>query len=236
MRLLARGMAFALAVGPALAHAEEKSKTETTTTKETTTETTVKDARTKDARTDVNPMKADTENVGKKATGDEKMTDARLVALLHHVNEDEIAAGKLAQQKGQSADIKSYGKQLVDDHTKSDTDVKAAAKKAGITPSDSALTAHDREMMRTDKNKMDQLKKMSGAEFDKTFAQVLARDHDHMLSMLRDHKDDLKSPELKQLVDNTIPVLEQHKDMAEKAQRNTQKAQGRSPTPQRQQK
>ena len=92
---------------------------------------------------------------------------------------------------------------------------------------------YDREMMRTDKNKMDQLKKMSGAEFDKTFAQVLAKDHDHMVSMLRDHKEDLKSPELKQLVDNTIPVLEQHKDMAEKAGRSTPQPQGRSPAPER---
>jgi putative membrane protein len=221
MKLIARGMAFALALAPTLAHAEDKS----------TTKTTSKDA----ARTDANPMNTpDTDNPGKKAaTTDEKMTDARLVALLHHVNQDEIAAGKLAQKKGQSADIKNYGRQLVEDHTKSDSDVKAAAKKAGISPSDSALTAHDREMMRTDKSKMDQLKKMSGAEFDKTFAQVLAKDHDHMVSMLRDHKDDLKSPELKQLVDNTIPVLEQHKDMAEKAGRNTPQPQGRSPKPEK---
>ncbi|TMA75429.1 MAG: DUF4142 domain-containing protein [Deltaproteobacteria bacterium] len=221
MKMIARGMACALAVAPALAHAEDKS----------TTKTTSKDA----ARTDANPMNTpDTDKPGKKsAAADEKMTDARLVTLLHHVNQDEIAAGKLAQQNGQSADIQKYGKQLVEDHTKSDADVKAAAKKAGISPSETALTAHDREMMRTDKNKMDQLKKMSGAEFDKTFAQVLAKDHDHMVSMLRDHKEDLKSPELKQLVDNTIPVLEQHKDMAEKAGRSTPQPQGRSPAPER---
>jgi len=221
MKLIARGIAFALALAPALLQAEEKS----------TTTPTSKDS----ARTDANPMNTpDTGSRAKKSSAaDEKMTDARLVALLHHVNQDEIAAGKLAQQKGQSADIKSYGKQLVDDHTKADADVKAAATKAGISPSDSALTAHDREMMRVDKNKMDQLKKMSGAEFDKTFAQVLAKDHDHMVSMLRDHKDDLQSPELKQLVDNTIPVLEQHKDMAEKAGRKTPQPQGRSPQPER---
>ena len=223
MKLIARGMAFALALLPALAHAEDKA---------TPKQPTSKDA----ARTDANPM--NTPNIGAKAssTADEKMTDARLVALLHEVNQEEISAGKLAEQKGHSAQVKEFGKQLVQDHTKSDTDVKAAAKKAGISMSESALSSHDKEMMKTDKNKMDQLKKMSGAEFDHTFAQVMSKDHDHMISMLRDHKDDLKSPELKQLVDNTIPVLEQHKDMAEKAQRNTQKAQGRSPTPQRQQK
>src|SRR5205823_11158134 len=209
MKLIARGIAFALALAPALLQAEEKS----------TTTPTSKDS----ARTDANPMNTpDTGSRAKKSSAaDEKMTDARLVALLHHVNQDEIAAGKLAQQKGQSADIKSYGKQLVDDHTKADADVKAAATKAGISPSDSALTAHDREMMRVDKNKMDQLKKMSGAEFDRTFAQVLTQDHQHMISLLRDHKGDLQSPELKTLVDNTIPVLEKHKDLARKVLRNS---------------
>ena len=57
---------------------------------------------------------------------------------------------------------------------------------------------------------------MGGAEFDRTFAQVLMQDHEHMISMLRDHKDDLQSPELKTLVDNTIPVLRQHKDLAKR--------------------
>ena len=94
-----------------------------------------------------------------------------------------------AQSQGQSSAIKSYGQQLIADHTKSDQEVKAAAQKAGLSIDDSALTAHDREMMKIDPNKMDQLKTMKGAEFDRTFAQVLAKDHDHMVSMLREHKD-----------------------------------------------
>src|SRR5438067_13013464 len=96
MKMIARGMACALAVAPALAHAEDKS----------TTKTTSKDA----ARTDANPMNTpDTDKPGKKsAAADEKMTDARLVTLLHHVNQDEIAAGKLAQQNGQRAAIEMY--------------------------------------------------------------------------------------------------------------------------------
>ena len=189
MTLIARGIAFALAVAPGLAHAAK--------------------------------------------AADEKMTDARLVALLHHVNQDEIAAGKLAQQKGQSVDIKAYGKQLVTDHSSSDQEVMAAAKKAGISPSDSALTASDKEMMRVDKNKMEQIKRMSGAEFDRTFAQVLVQDHQHMISLLRDHEGDLQSPELKTLVDNTIPVLEKHKDLARKALRNAPPPAnlGRTPNP-----
>ena len=210
MTLIARGIAFALAVAPGLAYAGENVPPPKPTSKDA-------------ALTGGDPMNTpDTNKPSDTAkASDEKMTDARLVALLHHVNQDEIAAGKMAQQKGQSVDIKAYGKKLVTDHSSSDQEVTAAAKKAGISPSDSALTANDKEMMRVDKNKMDQIKRMSGAEFDRTFAQVLAQDHEHMISLLRDHKGDLQSPELKTLVDNTIPVLEKHKDLARKALRNS---------------
>jgi putative membrane protein len=203
MKPIKSGLVFALLLAPALAWAEDKGTTKAT------------DA----ARTDANPM--NTPDTGKTArAGDDTLTDARLVALLHHVNKDEIAAGKLAQAKGQSAAIKSYGKRLVSDHTRSDQQLTAAAKRAGIAIQDSALTAHDKEEMKVQQNKMDQLKKLKGAEFDRAFGSTLAQDHDHMVSMLRDHKDDLRSPELKQLVDKTIPVLEQHKDLAEKAEKD----------------
>jgi putative membrane protein len=229
MNRIARLLIFALALAPALALAEEKG----------TTNTTSKDT----ARNDANPMNTpDTGKRGQSANpADEKMTDARLVSVLHHVNQDEIAAGNLAQQKGQTGDIKNYGKKLVADHTRLENELMTAAKKAGISPSDSALTAHDKETMQVDKNKMDQLKRMSGAEFDKTFAQVLSKDHEHVVSMLKDHKNDLRSADLKALVDSTIPVLEQHKDMADKAAKGAERAekdadhshktQGRTPQP-----
>ena len=48
-----------------------------------------------------------------KQAEDAKMTDERLVTILHDTNKEEIAAGRLAQQKGNSAEIKSYGEKLI---------------------------------------------------------------------------------------------------------------------------
>jgi putative membrane protein len=228
-RIGTTGVALALMLAPALARAEEKS----------TTQTTSKDA----ARTAGNPMNTPDTDKSTAASSTsasssdqkEKMTDARLITILQKVNKEEIDAGKLAQKNGQSADIKNFGKKLVADHTKSQTEVAAAAKKAGISQSDSALTSHDREMMKVDKNKMDQLKKLTGNEFDKGFATVMSNDHKHMVSMLKDGKSDLKSEDLKTLVDNTLPVLQQHQDMADDAASKVNRAsagsnQGRAPS------
>ena len=82
-----------------------------------------------------------------KQAEDAKMTDERLVTILHDTNKEEIQAGRLAQQQGSSADIKSYGEKLVTDHTKADEQVMAAASKAGVKPNPSSLTAHDKERL-----------------------------------------------------------------------------------------
>jgi len=166
-----------------------------------------------------------------KQAEDAKMTDERLVTILHDTNKEEIQAGRLAQQQGSSADIKSYGEKLVTDHTKADEQVMAAASKAGVKPNPSSLTAHDKEMMQTDKKKMDQMKRLSGSQFDAAFAQEMSRDHDHMISMLRDARQHV-SPPIQELVQQTIPVLQQHKDLADKASKSAdQKTQGRQPQP-----
>ena len=221
-------LALSLALVPALARAEDKSTTKTTSQ----TAKTGSDPMTTPAN--VNPRGSASATTGASeksgASADEpKMTDARLAALLHHVNQEEINAGKLAAKQGTSEDIKTFGQKLVTDHTKADKDLTSAAKKAGMSISESALLTKDKEESKVDMNKMDQLKRMSGNEFDRTFAQVMSHDHDHVISMLRDHQGDIRSPELKQLVSSLMPVLQSHKDMADQAmEKLSPSGQGRS--------
>jgi len=52
---------------------------------------------------------------------------------LHKANQDEINAGKLAQQKANDPAVKDFAKMLVDDHTKADQQVTDVAKRANVT-------------------------------------------------------------------------------------------------------
>jgi predicted outer membrane protein len=99
----------------------------------------------------------------------------------------------------------------------------AAAKKAGVSPNDSALTAADKEMIRVDRNRMEQLGRMKGREFDEAFAQELSRDHDHMAAMLRENRKQVSAP-IRELVEDTIPVLEEHKELADEAASSVRKS------------
>ena len=158
---------------------------------------------------------------------DQMMTDARIASILHKVNKSEIEAGKLAEMQGQSPEVRDYGRMLTKDHTDADTNLVSIAKKAKIDLD--TLNGPDQDMLKNDAKKMDQVKMMKGAEFDRAFGTAMYNGHDGVLKMLKDHDKDIKSAELRKFVDDVRPTLEHHKDMADKIQGKAPGAQGRAP-------
>jgi putative membrane protein len=131
---------------------------------------------------------------------------AEVLAKLHHSNQMEVAAGKLAQEKGQSKDVKAFGKTLVTDHSAADKKVMALAKQEKIDlPADAPMPAD-----------MDKMKTMSGAEFDKMFASHMLDDHKKDIAEAKSARDTTADAKLKALLTATIPVLEKHRDIAQK--------------------
>jgi putative membrane protein len=131
---------------------------------------------------------------------------AEVLGKLHHSNQMEIAAGKLAEEKGQSKDVKAFGKTLVTDHTAADKKVMALAKEEKIDLPAAAPMPAD----------MDKMKTMSGAEFDKMFAVHMLDDHKKDIAEAKSARDTTADPKLKTLLTATIPVLEKHRDIAQK--------------------
>jgi putative membrane protein len=81
----------------------------------------------------------------------------------------EVKVGQLAQQKGQSDKVKSFGKMLEDDHSKNLTEAKALAGQMGVAP--------PTEVNAMQKAMYDKLNGLSGAAFDTAFARDMADDH-----------------------------------------------------------
>jgi putative membrane protein len=81
----------------------------------------------------------------------------------------EIAVGKLAQQKGQSDGVRSFGAQLVSDHTAANDKAVSVAQSMGVSPPN--------EPNKTQKAVYDRLSKLSGDNFDREFAKAMVDDH-----------------------------------------------------------
>jgi putative membrane protein len=144
---------------------------------------------------------------GGSARGADSPDTAAVLGKLHHSNQMEVAAGKLAEEKGQSKDVKSFGKTLVTDHTASDKKVMALAKTEKIDlPADAAKPD----------DMMDKLKSASGAEFDKSFAKGMLQDHEKDIAEVKEARDKTTDAKLKSLLTATLPVLEKHRDTAQK--------------------
>jgi putative membrane protein len=132
---------------------------------------------------------------------------ATVLGQLHRSNQMEIAAGKLAEKKGDAKEVKSFGKTLVKDHTAADKKVTALAKRQKIDLGPSMPPAED---------KLAKLRDQQGAEFDKAFAAEMLDDHKKDVAEVSAARDSTKDLKLKALLQETVPVLESHRDAAEK--------------------
>jgi len=151
-----------------------------------------------------------------------KLTDAEIQAIahVHHVNVMEIDMGKAAKAKA-TAKVKKYGAMLVTDHTKSDKDVTALAKKKGIAkipkpelPTVADQKAHD-DMMA----KMATLKTLKGAEFDKMYLQMMVEGHDKELAKNDTLLANAADADVKALLDKRKMTLQKHADGARELQK-----------------
>jgi putative membrane protein len=140
-------------------------------------------------------------------TPDNGPPPADVLTKLHHANQMEIEAGKLAQQKGESKAIKSYGKTLVNDHTAADKQVVSLAKQLKV---DLPAESPGNDGM------LEKVKATSGAEFDRTFAAEMLDDHKKDVEETTEARDKTSNPKLKKLLAGLVPKLEKHRETAQK--------------------
>lgn len=118
----------------------------------------------------------------------------------------EVEMGKLAQQNAKSPRVKSFGAMMVKDHTKANDELKPLATKKSVTIP--AVMSNEHQMH------YDELKKLSGAEFDKKYMDMMVKDHNEDISLFQDAADKSPDAEVKAFASKTLPVLKMHLDSA----------------------
>ena len=121
-------------------------------------------------------------------------------------NMAEVSLGQMAAQKGTSADVKSFGNRMVNDHGKALDELKQWATNKGFTlPTDVSADQ---------KATADKLSKYSGNQFDKAYADTMADDHEKDAKEFDKASKDAKDPDLKAWAAKTLPVIQDHLKMA----------------------
>lgn len=134
-------------------------------------------------------------------------SDRKMLQDLAQGNMAEVDAGKMALEKSQSAEVKKFAQQMVDDHTKALGEVQALATAKNVTLPDGAGAMA--------KTKATALKALSGTLFDKEYAKRAGvGDHESTVKLLQKMQKDGKDSDLKALAGKMLPTVEQHLEMA----------------------
>jgi putative membrane protein len=122
----------------------------------------------------------------------------------------EVELGKLAADHASNADVKTFGKRMVDDHSKANDELSAILKQKGMT----APT----ELKGKEKATYDRLAKLNGAAFDKAYMSDMVKDHEKDVKEFEHESTSGKDPDLKAFAAKTLPTLQDHLKMARETQ------------------
>jgi putative membrane protein len=120
----------------------------------------------------------------------------------------EVKLGQLAQQNGQSQEVKDFGQRMVTDHGKANDELKQVAQKQNVTLPDKCNA--------TDQATYNRLQKLHGVAFDKAYMKDMVSDHEKDVAEFKTHEKTAKDADLKQWVSSTLPTLEDHLAQAKK--------------------
>jgi putative membrane protein len=114
----------------------------------------------------------------------------------------EVKLGQLAAEKATNLDVKAFGQQMVDDHTKANTELKSVAGAQGMTLPTELNAKH--QAMYT------KLQNTSGAEFDHMYVRSMVKDHEEDVKDFQKEANSGKDPQIKDFASKTLPVLQGH--------------------------
>ena len=154
---------------------------------------------------------ADSKSESKSANGKSgKLTgdDERFIKEAASGGMMEVELGKIAADKAQNSEVKSFGKRMQDDHTKANQELKTIASNKGVTiPSD---------LDKKHKSKVDKLSKLSGGEFDRQYMKEMVDDHKEDVQKFQRIADKGRDSDVKKFAADTLPTLKEHLDLAQK--------------------
>lgn len=133
--------------------------------------------------------------------------DREMAEDLAHASLAEIDAGKLALEKTQNAQVRSFAQQMIDDHTKALQELQQLAQKKQMPVP--AETDFQHKAIGT------ALRLLSGDTFDKQYIrQVGINDHRRTVDLLMKMQQTARDPELKAHASKMLPIVQRHLAMA----------------------
>lgn len=140
--------------------------------------------------------------------------DAQIASIVVTANQVDIDAGKLAESKAHSKDVKSFAKQMVKDHTSVNKAAMALAKRLKVTPENNDTS---KGLKQAGQDNIAHLKTLKGAAFDHAYVANEVSYHQTVIDALdKTLLPHTQNAELKALLEKSRPTFVEHLEHAKK--------------------
>ena len=116
----------------------------------------------------------------------------------------EIQSSTIALEKAQSGDVKEFAQQMVADHTKASTELKAAVQASGedLEIPESMAQKHQEQLAA--------LNDMSGSDFDAAYIEAQEAAHEEAVALMTAYAEGGEEAQLKAHAEKTQPIVQMH--------------------------
>jgi putative membrane protein len=143
-------------------------------------------------------------------------TDPQIAHIVVTANQVDIDAGKLAETKGSTKDVRDFGKQMVTDHSGVNKQAVALVTKLKVTPEDNPTS---QALKKGGEDNLKNLNGLKGAAFDKAYIDHEVAYHQQVLDAVdKVLIPNAKNEELKGLIVKVRPAFVAHLEHAKMIQ------------------
>lgn len=145
--------------------------------------------------------------------GADKPTDPQIAHIAYTAGDIDIKTAELALQKSKSKTVRDFAENMVSDHKAVNDKALALVKKLGVTPEDNDTS---KGLVKQADSKREELAKLSGAAFDKAYAENEIAYHKLVNGTLETVLiPSAANGELKSLLETGLKIFKGHEQHAE---------------------
>lgn len=140
-----------------------------------------------------------------------EMSDAQIFGFSNMVDQAEVEAGELAQEKATNGEVKEYARMMVTEHSAHMREAGELAQQAGTNPTEPS----NDELKRQHDQLMSSLRDASGAAFDSLYMNGMIMEHQAALQRLNTAMNATQSMELREFLNTTREAVQKHLERAQ---------------------
>ena len=114
----------------------------------------------------------------------------------------EVELGRLAEQRGSSAQVRDFGRMMAQQHTQANQELMAIAQRMGVAPPGALSPSAQAAQMK--------LQTTQGQEFDREYIEQQAAAHLEQRTLFLFTASNARNPELRGFAQKTVQVIERH--------------------------